>query len=32
MFEYAMPAIFMKSYDNTLLGVSLRRAVRIQQL
>jgi cyclic beta-1,2-glucan synthetase len=32
MFEYAMPTIFMKSYDNTLLGVSLRRAVRIQQL
>ena len=32
MFEDAMPTIFMKNYDNTLLGVSLRRAVRIQQL
>src|SRR5206468_1012478 len=32
MFEYAMPALFMKNYPNTLLGASLRRAVRIQQL
>ncbi len=32
MFEYAMPAIFMKSYENTLLCSSVRRAVRIQQL
>jgi cyclic beta-1,2-glucan synthetase len=32
MFEYAMPALFMRSYDNTLLGASVRRAVRIQQL
>jgi cyclic beta-1,2-glucan synthetase len=32
MFEYAMPALFMKSYEGTLLGSSLRRAVRIQQL
>jgi cyclic beta-1,2-glucan synthetase len=32
MFEYAMPSLFMKSHDSTLLGASLRRAVRIQQL
>ena len=32
MFEYAMPALFMKSSDHTLLGASIQRAVRIQQL
>jgi cyclic beta-1,2-glucan synthetase len=32
MFEYAMPALFMKSYDHTLLGTSVRRAVQVQQL
>src|SRR4030095_4937986 len=32
MFEYVMPALFMKSCDNTLLGTSVQRAVRIQQL
>jgi cyclic beta-1,2-glucan synthetase len=31
MFEYAMPALFMKSYDHTLLGTSVRRAVQVQQ-
>jgi cyclic beta-1,2-glucan synthetase len=31
MFEYAMPALFMKSDGNTLLSNSLRSAVRIQQ-
>jgi hypothetical protein len=32
MFEYAMPTIFMKTYENTLLWSSVRRAVVIQQL
>lgn len=31
MFEYVMPVLFMKSYDNTLLGASIRRAIQIQQ-
>jgi len=31
MFEYVMPLLFMKSYENTLLCSSVRRAVRIQQ-
>ncbi|PWT84414.1 MAG: hypothetical protein C5B57_04885 [Blastocatellia bacterium] len=32
MFEYLMPVLFMKSQDDTLLGASVRRAVRVQQL
>jgi cyclic beta-1,2-glucan synthetase len=32
MFEYLMPALFMKTYDGTLLGSSLPAAVRVQQL
>lgn len=32
MFEYIMPLLFMKNHDNTLLGASVRQAVRIQQV
>jgi hypothetical protein len=32
MFEYTMPLLFMKNHDNTLLGASVRQAVRIQQM
>ena len=32
MFEYLMPALFMKTWDSTLLGESLRSVVRIQRL
>lgn len=32
MFEYLMPALFMKSFEPTLLTESLRGAVKIQQL
>jgi hypothetical protein len=31
MFEYTMPLLFMKHHENTLLGASVRQAVRIQQ-
>ncbi len=31
MFEYLMPALFMRTYGDTLLGESLTAAVRIQQ-
>jgi len=31
MFEYTMPLLFMKTPENTLLGASVKRAVRIQQ-
>jgi cyclic beta-1,2-glucan synthetase len=31
MFEYLMPALFMETHENTLLGQSLRAVVRIQQ-
>lgn len=32
MFEYLMPALFMQSWEGTLLGESLRSVVRIQRL
>ncbi len=32
MFEYLMPALFMQTWDGTLLGESLRSVVRIQRL
>jgi cyclic beta-1,2-glucan synthetase len=31
MFEYLMPALFMRAYDSTLLGESLKSVVRVQQ-
>ncbi len=31
MFEYLMPALFMRTYDHTLLGESLKSVVRVQQ-
>jgi hypothetical protein len=31
MFEYAMPLLFMKNHENTLLGASVRRSIQIQQ-
>ncbi|MGE5569487.1 MAG: glucoamylase family protein [Rhodospirillales bacterium] len=31
MFEYLMPSLFMRAYEDTLLGESLKSAVRIQQ-
>ncbi len=31
MFEYLMPTLFMRTYENTLLGESLKAVVRVQQ-